>query len=296
MPRPNAAQPLIMKRPIPITSVGHPLSLLTLSVLAWLVFCASLPAANGGESREPVRPLGDRQFGERLRALERSGDGAEQARRAMLLLREGRYSSLQIKAMAKLFVQEDARYDFVIAAYPRTVDPENFYEVYDTFTSFSKVLRLHDQIQMLRASSESPASAALPPVSDEAMAEILKSVRAEGLEDSKKALARQIFTGRRRFLSRQVGELIYAPTICHPGAACGGSNDAFSSNRVPFKNKAPSEPSAVSTSKSNCLSLFKSTIPLTRHEGSNGCAVFKIFPAARFVPSISQNAIIPPPF
>lgn len=118
---------------------------MALAGLAW--FCAGSPVvtARGGEAPERSPILSERLFQDKLRLAVRPGDAAEQARLVNRLLLEGRFSSLQIKAMARLLVQEDARYDFALAAFPRTVDPENFYEVYDAFTSFSKVLRLHDQ-------------------------------------------------------------------------------------------------------------------------------------------------------
>jgi hypothetical protein len=169
---------------------------------------AGVPRGDDPSARSPV--LSERQFREKLRPLERPRDGAEHARLMTSLLREGRFSSLQVKAMAKLLAEEEARYDFALAAYPRTVDPENFYEVYDAFSSFSKVLRLHDQIQLRLATNAPSARAAVPPASDEEMASIVKAVRAEGLDDTKKAIARQIFTGSRRFRSRQITEVLKA--------------------------------------------------------------------------------------
>ena len=203
-------RPLTMKQSNP-TSIANRFFRTTASVsLTTLFFGILMSTARGGESPERGLSLGQRQFEEKLRSAERPRDDAAQARQMHLLLQEGRFSSLQVKAMAKMFAQEDARYDFVLAAYPRTVDPENFYEVYDAFTSLAKVLRLHDQIQPPRHTPAPASRASLQPISDEAMAEILKSVHAEGLESTKKALVRQVFTGRRRFLSRQVGEVVKA--------------------------------------------------------------------------------------
>ena len=206
----ESTRPVTMKLPNLTPMAGRSLRTTASRCLTFLFFSALMFTARGGESAERSLILGERQFGEKLRMAERPRDGAEQARQVHLLLQEGRFSSAQVKAMAKTFAQEDARYDFVVAAYSRTVDPENFYEVYDAFTSFSKVLRLHDQLQPPRPAPAPTSRPALQPVGDEAMAEIVKSVRAEGLEDTKKTLARQVFTGRRRFLSRQVCEVVKA--------------------------------------------------------------------------------------
>jgi hypothetical protein len=183
-----------------------------LLVLPCLALILLQTSASTGRGAEPLAPrFSERQFREKLRSVERSQDAAEHARLVTSLLREGRFSSLQVKAMAKILSQEEARYDFALAAYPRTIDPDNFYEVYDAFTSFSKVLRLHDQIQLLRSANAPQATrAALQPVTEEEMASIVKAIRAEGLDDTKKALARQILTGSRRFLSRQITEVLKA--------------------------------------------------------------------------------------
>ena len=176
-----------------------------LTLLAVYLLALPVPAQDSAE-RKPA--LAEEQFHERLRGMERLRDRAERTREANGLLREGWFSSLQVRALARTFDQEDARYEFVLAAYPRTVDPENFYEVYDAFTSFSKVFRLHDEIQQRRNSGRPEGRVAVQPVSDEAMADIIKAIRSEGLEDTKKAVASQLFSGRRRFLSRHIHDIL----------------------------------------------------------------------------------------
>lgn len=53
----------------------------------------------------------------------------------------------QVKTMAQLFSEDGTRLDFSKAAYNRTTDKTNFYEVYDAFTSVSFVFRLHDFVK-----------------------------------------------------------------------------------------------------------------------------------------------------
>lgn len=50
----------------------------------------------------------------------------------------------QVKNIAQLFTEESYRLEFCKAAYTHTYDRVNFYEVYDAFTTYSNVLRLHD--------------------------------------------------------------------------------------------------------------------------------------------------------
>lgn len=176
--------------------------------LALLAACLFTLPVRAEDRRESKPALAEHQFQDKLRTLERLKNSTEQAREANSLLRDGWLSSLQVKALARTITQEDARYDFALAAYPRTVDPENFYEVYDAFTSYSKVFRLHDRIREFRAPATPPAHVGIQPISDEAMADLLKAVRAESFDDTKKAVVRQMFAGKRRFLSRQVGEIV----------------------------------------------------------------------------------------
>ncbi len=179
--------------------------------LAWATLVLFALPLLADQPLERHSALPEPQFRERLRALERL-PGTQQSLEANTLLRERWLSSQQVKAVARIIAQEDARLDFALAAYPRTVDPENFYEVYDAFTSYSKVFRLHDHIQRLRSPASPllarPIPPPLQPVTDETLAEMLKSLRAEGMEDGKKALARQILSGRPRFLSRQIRDLL----------------------------------------------------------------------------------------
>lgn len=56
------------------------------------------------------------------------------------------YSSRQIKELAMLFSNDYSRYQMVADVYPIIYDKENFYEVYDAFTTFSAALRLHDYV------------------------------------------------------------------------------------------------------------------------------------------------------
>lgn len=177
--------------------------------LAAALFAAFAVMAQTPPPLERPVVLPEAQFQEQLRSLEHLGNASEQARHANRWVRERWLSSQQVKNLAKTIAQEDARLDFALAAYPRTVDPENFYEVYDTFTSLSKVFRLHDQIQRLRPVGGSPPPHVVTqPVSDEVMADILKTVRAGNFDNTKLTLAREMLSGKRRFLSRQITELL----------------------------------------------------------------------------------------
>lgn len=53
-------------------------------------------------------------------------------------------SATQAKTLAQLFGNDNDRFQFCKSAYPRIADRQNYYEVYDAFTSNAFVIRLHD--------------------------------------------------------------------------------------------------------------------------------------------------------
>lgn len=154
------------------------------------------------------KSLEEEQFQEKYRRLKDERDDGEKHRQAGELLRQHRFSSLQVKAIAQSMRDENARLEFAVMAYPRTIDPENFYEVYDAFTTFSKVMRLHDRIRQL--DRPAPPVINLPrTISDSEFKDIIKSLRRESFDNTKSQVARQIITSSRgMFLSSQVKQMM----------------------------------------------------------------------------------------
>ena len=104
---------------------------------------------------------------------------------------------------------DHARFEFALAAYPRTVDPEEFYDVYDAFDTFSMVFRLHDEIGPLRKRGRPHAHVTTHRITNEQMKEILKAVKAETFDKDKLRLSRQILTDSiGRVSSAQVKEML----------------------------------------------------------------------------------------
>jgi hypothetical protein len=130
----------------------------------------------------------------------------ERQRLARELISFHRMSSQQVKTIAMLLVNDDARLEFASAAYAITVDPENFYEVYDAFTTFSRVMRLHDRIHQQHPGG---VMMALQPISEEKLQDILRAIQQESFEDGKKKMARQILmSSQRNFLSSQIAKIV----------------------------------------------------------------------------------------
>ncbi len=69
---------------------------------------------------------------------------------AKQLLQETCLLSSQVKEIVEILIDDVARLDFAKTAYTRTVDRQNFYEVYNGFTYFSTVFMLHDFVAYTR--------------------------------------------------------------------------------------------------------------------------------------------------
>lgn len=174
---------------------------------------AGLLISASGQSPPPPRnerPLREGEFRRELGQVQTAAEPDRLAAAHQLLAR-GWVSSLQVKSVAASLPGDDARLEFALAAHPRTVDPENFYEVYDTFRSFSKVFRLHDAIQGTgRRPTPGPHVPPSPaPLTEGEFKDMVRSLKAETFDDQRLALGRQILgSARGRLQSRQVRELL----------------------------------------------------------------------------------------
>ncbi len=153
--------------------------------------------------------LEETPFQDRLKALQEERDESAKLRRAHDLARVHHLSSLQVKAIAERLKDDSARLEFAVAAYPRTIDPENFYEVYDAFTAFSKVMRLHDRIHQFEPARTPPVVAAPATVSAQEFKDILRALKAESFDQTRSQIARQILgNSRKLFLVSQIKQML----------------------------------------------------------------------------------------
>jgi hypothetical protein len=176
--------------------------------LPWLLGILVAVSAYAQPAEDSRSRVTDSQLNEQIRHLKSQSADSEKLRRAQDWMPSRYLSSLQVKAMAAAFADEGARLEFAQAAFSRTVDPENFYEVYDAFSSFSKVFRLHDFVKRFQAASHSPLALLPQALTDEEFTAVKAAIRKENFDDRKKSLARQIISGRPRFSSRQVKEIL----------------------------------------------------------------------------------------
>lgn len=173
-----------------------------LCLIAVVGLWTSLGRTADGPVLEAV-PLEDQ-----MRSLKAEVDNTQKVRRARDIIHRQRLSSLQVKAIAGMLADDAARLEFATAAYPRIIDPENFYEVYDAFTTFSKVMRLHDRVQQFqRASSPPPAVPAT--ITDQELKEIIRALKGESFDPTRKQLAQQIISNSRKlFLAAHVRQML----------------------------------------------------------------------------------------
>lgn len=156
------------------------------------------------------RLMNEGRFREELSEFQAARGPAEQRRRANALIEsKAWFSSQQVKTLALQIQDEEVRFDFALAAHPRTVDPENFYDVYDAFAKFSTVFRLHDRIRGQTSEPQTPMVGIGPqPASEAEMEDILRALKAEPFDDARLKQARQIVTARPRFTARQIREFL----------------------------------------------------------------------------------------
>jgi hypothetical protein len=148
-------------------------------------------------------------FKDQMRRLEQEEDAGRRSRQANEFVGRHALSSLQVKAIASKLPNDDVRLEFAWTAYRRVVDPENFYEVYDAFTTFSKVMRLHDRVRRADAPRHSPVVAVPQVIPDDEMAEILAAIKQESFDDRRLAVAGQILSSSsRKFLSTQIRDMV----------------------------------------------------------------------------------------
>jgi hypothetical protein len=89
-------------------------------------------------------------FQQLIANLNSKTDDAQKLEMAKKIVNENKLSSEQIKKIAETFGNDNSRLEFAETAYNNTTDKENFYEVYNAFSYFSSVFRLHDYVTQLR--------------------------------------------------------------------------------------------------------------------------------------------------
>lgn len=135
-----------------------------LAVLALMMMTGVNAQTNPAVQNCPA-PMSNFEYQQRLRGVQAAKTDGERLTAARELLRSGCVTAAQVKDIALLFQNDFDRLDFAKAAFARTFDQNNFYEVYDAFMYFSTVFRLHDATRPAPAPVEQrpPANAPANP-------------------------------------------------------------------------------------------------------------------------------------
>lgn len=91
-----------------------------------------------------TQPLNNYAFQQKRNTLANQVSDIQRLNTAKQIANESCLSAAQVKELAKLFSDDYAKLEFAKAAYPKTTDKANFYEVYNAFSTFSTVFMLHD--------------------------------------------------------------------------------------------------------------------------------------------------------
>jgi hypothetical protein len=181
-------------------------------LLAMAIGCVCSGTLRAGDANPGVERsfMGESQLKDHIRSLRGENRETERLRAAKHFAARHSLSSLQVKSIVEALGDDTARLEFALEAYPNTIDPENFYEVYDGFKTFSKVMRLHDGIRELRQPQPARSPWVEPPkvVADNDLAEMIKAISKEGIDSTRQNLARQIIGARANFSTRQIKQIL----------------------------------------------------------------------------------------
>lgn len=110
-----------------------------------LILILIIPISINAQKRtDCTTPISNFEFSQRIAVLSAKQGDAQKLNTAKNIALNNCLSTEQVKKIAESFQDDYNRLAFVQAAYNNTTDKDNFYEVYNSFTYFSTVFRLHD--------------------------------------------------------------------------------------------------------------------------------------------------------
>lgn len=183
-------------------------------LLSFLVFSFHASAQN---CRGPMSPQVFQSKVEQLRGLPQE---SARFRTAMQFFEPFCLSSAQIYQVCRILGQDAYRIDFAYVSHPKVLDPQNFYDVYDSFELFSSAFRLHDltignmNIQMVPLPQPTPNPEPVPvpvpvcEVTAQEMAEIRQLVKDATYKDSMEKQAKMMIRSKQCFRADQIVSLL----------------------------------------------------------------------------------------
>lgn len=109
-------------------------------------------------------PIDKNSFQEGFNQVAIQGTNVKKLDVALLFIKDKCLLSAQVKTMAQLFSEDQPRLNFCTAAFKRTSDPSNFYDVFDAFANVSYAFRLYDLVKVAAKTENSVTTPANPPL------------------------------------------------------------------------------------------------------------------------------------
>ena len=182
-------------------------------VFAFILLTTGLHAQN---CRGPINP---RMFQSQLQQLRAMPQESARFRTAMQQFEPFCMTSAQVYQVCGLLGQDAYRIDFAYVSHARVLDPENFYDVYDSFQLLSSAFRLHDLIggmgielvpipQPLPAPAPAPLPQPICEVQAQELSEIKGLVKAASFKDSMEKQAKMMIKSKQCFRADQIVDLL----------------------------------------------------------------------------------------
>ena len=181
-----------------------------------ILLSVSLSIVKGQNCRGQINP---RLFQVQLQELRRLPQQSMRFNSAMQNFESFCLSSAQVYQVCRMLGQDPYRIDFAYASYPKVIDPQNFYDVYDALELFSSAFRLHDLIggvgyelvpipEPIPIPEPAPVLEPICEVTNADMEEVRSLVKSATFKDSMEKQAKMMVKSKQCFSTNQIVDLI----------------------------------------------------------------------------------------
>lgn len=178
-----------------------------------------------------AQSIDNRTFAQNLQNIRIVGSEQMRLNRALNLARMYCLHSGQVFDLAALFIDDNARFDVVAAAYPGMIDPDNSFTLLDVFSHFSTAFRAYDYMRFIDGGRNrptiwtqqmqfpvQPVPVPVQPVpvqpvpvcmvTEPEMQEMRASIRAVGFDASMRDQAFMMLRSKQCFTSQQIASIV----------------------------------------------------------------------------------------
>lgn len=178
-------------------------------LIIFLFLCSFSVSLMAQLPKKCIGPVPNEKFRQRLEMISSSNNEIQKLKKAKDLATEFCLTSLQVKTVAELFINDFTRLDFAQIAFVNVTDPENFYDVYDAFAYFSNVFRLHDYTKSMQSTALPPVPPPPPCIVTEPdFQQVKESINKQSFNATKVTIAKQIIQAKQCFTALQIRDLM----------------------------------------------------------------------------------------